>query len=55
MARIKEGAFIEIAVTNEKFYNGRILGKEGYGSYNIHSESKIFNIDFIKVNKVHLL
>lgn len=52
MARIKEGAFIEIALTNGKFSYGRILGKASYAFYNIYSESKIIDIDFIKGNKV---
>ncbi len=52
MARIKEGAFIEIALENGKFSYGRILGKANYALYNIYSDSKITDIDLIRNNKV---
>ncbi len=52
MARIKEGAFFEIALTNGKFSYGRILGKANYAFYNIYSDSRITNIDLIRNNKV---
>lgn len=52
MARIKEGAFIEIALSNGKFSYGRILGKACYAFYDIYSDSKITDLDFIKSSKV---
>lgn len=52
MARIKEGAFFEIALPNSKYSYGRILGKASYAFYNIYSESRIIDINLIRNSKV---
>ncbi|QES87744.1 Imm26 family immunity protein [Rhizosphaericola mali] len=48
MAIRKEGAFIEILLPNGMFSYGRILAKASFAFYNIYSENKILDLEFIK-------
>jgi Immunity protein 26 len=52
MAKVKEGAFIEIALSNGKFSYGRVLGKACYAFYDIYSEVKIANVEHLKGKNV---
>ena len=52
MARIKEGAFIEIPLRNGMFSYGRILGKAAYAFYDIYSDSKVVDITSLQSKKV---
>lgn len=52
MAKIKEGAFIEIVLPNKKFTYGRILGKACYAFYDLYSDDKISDIESIKNAKI---
>lgn len=52
MAKRKEGAFIEILLSNGKYSYGRILEKAGYAFYDIYSDNKVVDLNFIKNRKI---